>query len=796
MPLFIGLALGIYLAQTKEAMMIAICIVTASIFVMRGKIGNAVFEEGCEKRYERKRLAAAALAFAVFGAALSMFAELRLDRDLQSLLSEGAGSISGVITDVSINSGYTGFTLKTGSGARVQVLLYDKGDKPAATAFEALRCEGCRAVFDGRAEAPKGARNPHCFDYRRHLASRGICAYATAKSFEAGEISSPVLHTAALWKLKFIEKLANFADEGSVSLVVGMLFGDKGMIDDEVYETFQKNGTAHVLAVSGLHIGIVYAFACRLTRGRRTRKARVFTALFVIVYIVVAGFAPGTTRAGAMILLHILSKELHMRYDMLSAAAAVGIANMVINPLAIWNTGFQMSYLAIFTICFVTQRIGRGKYALLTGSFAIQLGLTPYTAFVFNYFSIVSVFVNIPVVYLASLMVPIAIVMLYLSLFAGLVGGFAGGALEGVFERVFEGVFEFLSFTIVKLCKGLCALNEMAFLDGNSSFSCVSPPVWGVVLYYGLMFYACSEAGYIDFARRRGGKALATLAAVAVLALGCNAIYTGPFDKAGMIFVDVGQGDCMHIRTENGQNVLIDSGGSYYTSVGEKTLKPYLLKNGCGKLDMVVLTHLHTDHCAAINEICDDVKIGKLCVFEGYSLEDVRNELPEYEGEVAFLKKGDILRLSEGVNIEILAPERLRDSEKGRLGNTSDENAISLIARVSYNGVSAMMTADIDSAGEMRLARSVSPDKLNCDIVKVAHHGSKYSSCEEFLKAVSPEAAVIQVGKNNYGHPAEETLERLQNEGAAVYRTDLTGAVGVLITKTSYKILIWGQAPN
>ncbi len=772
LPLFIGLALGIYLAQTKEAMMIAICIVTASIFVMRGKIGNA----------EQRRLAAAALAFAVFGAALSMLAELRLDRDLQSLLSEGTGSISGIITDVSINSGYTGFTLKTGSGARVQVLLYDKETKPAAAAFEALRYEGCRAVVDGRAEVPKGARNPHCFDYRRHLASRGICAYATAKSFEAGEISSHVLHTAALWKLKLAEKMARYADSGSVSLVVGMLFGDKGMIDDEVYETFQKNGTAHVLAVSGLHIGIVYAFACRLTRGRRTRKARVFTALFVIVYIVVAGFAPGTTRAGAMILLHILSKELRMRYDMLSAAAAVGIANMVINPLAIWNTGFQMSYLAIFTICFVTKRICRGKYALLTGSFAIQLGLAPYTAFVFNYFSIVSVFVNIPVVYLASLMVPIAIVMLYLSLFAGLVGGFAGGALEGVFE--------FLSFTIDKLCKGLCALNEMAFMGGNSSFSCVSPPVWGVVLYYGLLFYACSEAGYIDFARRRAGKALAALAAVAVLALGCNAIYTGPFDKAGMIFVDVGQGDCLHIRTENGQNVLIDSGGSYYTSVGEKTLKPYLLKNGCGKLDMVVLTHLHTDHCAAINEICDDVKIGKLCVFEGYSLADVKNELPEYEGEVAFLKKGDVLRLSEGVNIEILAPERLGDSEKGRLGNTSDENAISLIARVSYNGVSAMMTADIDSAGELRLARSVSPDKLKCDILKVAHHGSKYSSCEEFLKAVSPEAAVIQVGKNNYGHPAEETLERLQNEGAAVYRTDLTGAVGVLITKTSYKILI------
>ena len=776
MPLFIGLALGIYLAQTKEAMMIAICIVTASIFVMRGKIGNAVFEEGCEKRYERKRLAAAALAFAVFGAALSMFAELRLDRDLQSLLSEGAGSISGIITDVSINSGYTGFTLKTGSGARVQVLLYDKETKPAAAAFEALRCEGCHAVFDGRAEVPKGASNPHCFDYRRHLASRGICAYVTAKSFEAGEISSPVLHTAALWKLKFIEKFANFADEGSVSLVAGMLFGGKGVIDDEVYETFQKNGTAHVLAVSGLHIGIVYAFACRLTRGRRTRKARVFTALFVIVYIVVAGFAPGTTRAGAMILLHILSKELRMRYDMLSAAAAVGIANMVINPLAIWNTGFQMSYLAIFTICFVTQRIGRGKYALLTGSFAIQLGLAPYTAFVFNYFSVVSVFVNIPVVYLASLMVPIAIVMLYLSLFAGLVGGFAGGALEGLFE----GVFEFLSFTIVKLCKELCALNEMAFLDGNSSFSCVSPPVWGVVLYYGLLFYACSEAGYIDFARRRAGKALAALAAVAVLALGCNAIYTGPFDKAGLIFVDVGQGDCLHIRTENGQNVLIDSGGSYYTSVGEKTLRPYLLKNGCGKLDMVVLTHLHTDHCAAINEICDDVKIGKLCVFEGYSLADVRNELPEYEGEVAFLKKGDVLRLSEGVNIEILAPERLGDSEKGRLGNASDENAISLIARVSYNGVSAMMTADIDSAGELRLARSVSPDKLNCDILKVAHHGSGTATTRRFLRKVHFDTALISCGVlNRYGHPDPGTLKRLRDAGAVIYDTRTDGQVTI-----------------
>ncbi len=771
LPLLFGMALGVYLAdalgltnqylQTKEAMMIAICIVAASIFVIYGKFGNG-------------GILGATLIAALVGAILCIGAANEIKSDLDNILAASDDCVTGLITDVSDHAEYVGFTVKTECGASVQVNVYDEIE-------QAQYFEGCRGTFYGKTEEPKGQRNPHCFDYRRYLSTKGICAVSSAKSYSIGEVVSPARHFTAKWKAEFIDNLTRFSDKDTSSLVAGILFGDKGTIDEEIYDTFRKNGTAHILAVSGLHIGIIYAFACKLLRGRRTRKARIFTSLFVLVYITVAGFAPSTTRAGAMILLHILSKELQVRYDMLSAASFVCMVNMAVNPLIFWNTGFQMSYLAIFTISFVVNRlnawnVGSSSGSLrsaLSGGIGIQLGLAPYTAFEFNYFSIASLFVNIPVIYLAGLMVPLSIVMLYLSPFCEI--------------GIINSVFGFCSFTIFYLCKLLCYLNDLAYMGGHSSFVCASPRVWIMILYYGVLFFACSEAGFIAYARRNWRKIITVLLLIVILAFACNAIYTVPADRAGLVFVDVGQGDCLHIRTEDGKNLLIDSGGSYFTSVGEKTLKPYLLKNGCSKLDLVVITHLHTDHCAAVAEICDEIEIGKLCVYEGYSLEDVRTEIPEYSGPVDFLKKGDMLRISKDVAIEILAPGPLPAAVRGTLGDTEDENAISLITKVHYKGMTAMMTADIDTAGEMQLVQG--SNRLKCDILKIAHHGSKYSSCEAFLRAVSPAAAVIQVGKNNYGHPAPEVLEKCASLGIAVYRNDLDGAVCVVIDrKGNYRI--------
>ncbi len=782
----IGLAGGIFLAgsfaggtslylKLAGAVMIAICIIAASIFVKRGK------------------RAVSFLVFLELGIILLSQAAAGIERDLKfacpGMGEDGgafSGEVKGIIEEVDIHDDYVAFVLKCGQGEAVnrggyRILASVYGDSLSLeNPGDAAGFTGCEAVFYGKPEEPKGQRNPHCFDYKRYLSTKGICAVMNSKVYEIGEISNPVLHKIAVLKADFADCITELSGDECAGLISGILFGEKGSIDEDTYDMFKKNGTAHILAVSGLHIGIVYGFAVKLARGRKTRRSRLFAAIFITVYIVVAGFTPSVTRAGAMILLHILSKELRMRYDMLSAAAGVCILNLIINPLALWNTGFQLSYLAIFTICFVAGRFSGGsdnrgkglKYAFIS-CFSVQLGLAPYMAFQFNCFSLVSVFLNIPVIFIAGLLVPLAIAMFY-----------ALCILETLPWIDFESVskaFEFGAFLLEKLCGCLKYLNDLAFMDGHSSFTCVSPPVWAIGIYYGLLFFICSETGFILFRRRRIKRIALSLVIITALSFFANAMYIGPADRAGIVFVDVGQGDCMHLRA-GGKNVLIDSGGSFFTEVGEKTLKPYLLKNGCVKVDLAVITHLHTDHCKGLDEISDDIEIKNLCVYEGYSPKDVREALPNYRGRVTFLKRGDILHITDSVSIEILAPAGYGRGTGAAVvtANKEDENSMSLIAKVDYDGLTAMMTADIDEAGEkalLQLCSSAKSGGLCCDILKIAHHGSKYSSCEEFLSAVSPAAAVIQVGKNNYGHPACEVLERCAALGIPVYRNDLSGAI-------------------
>jgi len=228
------------------------------------------------------------------------------------------------------------------------------------------------------------------------------------------------------------------------------------------------------------------------------------------------------------------------------------------------------------------------------------------------------------------------------------------------------------------------------------------------------------------------------------------------FNQASLIFVDVGQGDCVHIKGDNGRTMLIDGGGNINYNVGKKVLKPYLLKNGFSRVDLAAATHLHTDHYLGLEQL-------KHCF-------DVDSMLTEG-------KAGDVIQLSKEQWLEILWP-LVHDPD------TEDENLNSLIFMVHDHGVKTLITGDITEEGEMLLVeRYDRTDKLQADVLKIAHHGSKYSTSDTFLDVVQPKVAVISVGRNNYGHPSEIVIEKLKKKGIIVFRTDLDGAVGIINRK-------------
>jgi competence protein ComEC len=316
-------------------------------------------------------------------------------------------------------------------------------------------------------------------------------------------------------------------------------------------------------------------------------------------------------------------------------------------------------------------------------------------------------------------------------------------------------------------------------------FNVVSPPAPLLFLFYGLLFFAMSETRTLLFARRGFRKAAA---ACVLIVCAAAATLASPYcrqDRSSLVFVDVGQGDCLHVRTPDGRNYLIDGGGDIDYNVGKKTLLPYLLKNGVGHLDGVFATHLHTDHWKGLVELSREMDMGTAYLYAGNRVRDVEIRVKS----IAYLAQGDRVDIGDGVAVDVLWPPRRTDVEyvaaaEYEENGEGDENASSLIMKIDYEGVTALMTGDagieaeealLAADAEASIAEGISA--LRSRILKVGHHGSKYSTSEEFLAAVDPDAAVIQCGKNTFGHPTAEVLARLAADDIMVFRNDLGGAV-------------------
>ncbi len=637
------------------------------------------------------------------------------------------------------------------------------------------------AVLSGTVSIPAERRNPGLFDYRLYLKTKGVRVILhteSARIMLQEERSSALLSMIARVKYRFLDQLEGAMEPEPYSLVVGMLFGDRSQIDECTYEAFQKNGIAHILSVSGIHVGIVYLFISRITGNRKTKIFYLLTAVMLLFYSALAEFSPSVVRAVAMIFIHMFSKVNYRRYDFLSCTAASALAMLLVNPFYLFNAGFQLSYMAVFCLAsglpWASRRLeymeNNGKSELLTAGLryvlpllVIQIGMAPLTAYLFNYFSIVSLFINIPVILIAGILIPLGICLIPLSWIGGAVFGFGVQTAE-------------------LLVNMMIRLNELFYLPGVSHFSVISPTCFQLLCFYGFYFLLTSELFRILYQRAM----LKSMAVSCILVLLISLILSGAAGNdcrhAGLVFVDVGQGDCLHIRTPKGKNILIDGGGNLNYDIGKRVLLPYLLKNGVKSVDLAFVTHLHTDHYLGIVQLARNMKVSQLGVYEANRLRE--QELIADTGlnkqDLLYLAQGDRIQIETDIWIDVLYPEeKSREEYEALISDAEDENASCLFMRVSYQGLTILMTGDIGLEGEgeiLALYRN-DPELLHVDILKAGHHGSRYATGDEFLEAANPEITVFQVGKNNFGHPHSSVIEKCQKKGIMIYRNDLNGAI-------------------
>ena len=626
---------------------------------------------------------------------------------------------------------------------RVLVSCYKKTADPQTLIGRVITFTGCL-------QEPDTAGNPRCFDYRQYLLSRGIGHTASVKAFEvSGQPARGLLKykgKISVFREQFMDRLS--CSEETRSLIRGVLFGDTRSMDEEMQDDFRANGTAHVLAVSGLHIGVIYGLYRMITKRRKSAFITAGFILFLLFYGTITLWSVSVTRAVMLVLIVTAGNSMDRRSDLLTSLGLIAIILLVRNPRAVYSVSFQMSFLAVASIAFFQPFLARKLPEGLAAMLAVQIGIVPYTMYMFNNIPLIAILCNIPVIYILSFLVPSGIAALVLFPLS------AAMPLSGLFH-LSESALSGLSGLLIRI-------NGILAHGGLFSLSVPSPPLGLIILFYGAAFFFVSEFFQIYY--KRGNYDLLTkcfLVIFLISAVSFTADRT-PFDKAQIVMADVGQGDCLHVKAGRHTDLLFDGGGSTDYNIGKKTLRPYLLRNRITDVDLACATHLHTDHYQGLKELdeCFDVK--KLLT----------------KG-----KAGDRYVVSRDCYFDILWPEE-QDPD------TDDENKNSLIFKIYKDGVTILVTGDISSEGEAALIKKYEgTDTLKCDILKVAHHGSKYSSSDAFLDAVSPRLALIGVGaRNTFGHPTKEALDRLGSRGIPVYRTDLDGAIGVIIDKGNLRV--------
>ncbi len=523
-----------------------------------------------------------------------------LDRE-STLLSRAdtITSFSGIVTKVQIKEYYSAITVDTGSEA---CLVRIKNITDEQKVYDLA---GRRITVQGRVSVPDGRRNLGCFDYRLYLKGQGIYTIIETSKYRitGGAVQRPLLHFLSVKKASFYQKIRPIAGEEAFSVLSGILFGDKAYMDDELYDQFQTNGIAHILAVSGLHVSLLYSGLEKLLQKRKGMLISLLSVFLIYCYCALSGFCTSVIRASVMTVLKIFSVRLNRRYDSVCATTFVAILLLLFRPYLLFDSGFQLSFAAAYSMGVALPYI-QGKFLKLSDKLrserfyrlgssslvipAAQIGMMPLIAFHFLNFSPISIFINPPAIYLAGLILPLGLAVFLLSFFfSGVILAAAGGP-------------------VMLFLKALTALSSLA-ARLKFSYSVPAPPVHVIILYYIIFFYFFSETRII-LNRRNKQKTLCLIASM----LACFALVIPKgYDLPPLYFADVGQGDCTLI-SQSGLHILIDGGGSYYKNIGKDTLKPFLLKNGITKIDLAIVSHKDQDHSKGVYELSECFKIEKI----------------------------------------------------------------------------------------------------------------------------------------------------------------------------------------
>ena len=628
--------------------------------------------------------------------------------------------------------------------------------------------------FTGKASLPGEARCPGQYDALSAMEALriGYLFYdAVITDFHKRITLNGML---AFLRRKMTDSFETICSPEDAGVLCALTLGDSRGMDDSLRDLYAAGGISHMLAISGMHIGFAGMGLYQLLRKRRLgiMTSAAAAGCVTFCFCLMTGMSVSACRALIMFICWLAAAVTGRTYDSFCAAALALLVIALPDPAVLTQSGLWLSFGCVLSLGILGPRLGGifGKGALsqrLTSSLAVFLGTLPLTCFFFRQFGALSVLVNLAAI-------PLMPCLMVMGLLAGFTGIFCVPA--GIF---LAGACHALLAVLEGLCRAAAALPHAVVITGQA-------PLWHVFASYAVLAAAC----FLSKDRTRGVRRLMFAGAAAGMIL--LAFRPAPLFRVD--FLDVGQGDCTLISA-GGTNVMIDCGSSSESGIWERKVESALKYYGIGKLDALFLTHGDLDHYSAFAEYLDNqdrsfggVKIDTVVTGENIGFDEELRQLTDKAAR-------------QGISVVTISPGMETGIGKGKirclyptakqcevLGNPEDKNIRSLTMEVSFGNLCILLPGDLEGKGEELLVKEYAPEweRTKNDgqirILKCGHHGSAGASQEGLLSIYAPRAALISCGRNNrYGHPAPETLERLEKEGVSACRTDRSGTVTLSI---------------
>ncbi|MBI5216406.1 MAG: DNA internalization-related competence protein ComEC/Rec2 [Ignavibacteriae bacterium] len=649
---------------------------------------------------------------------------------------------------------------------------------------------GRKVNLTGMFKRPPRARNPGEFDYRNYLKLQGIYAQVyvrTDSNIQLGEktgtwILSEVIHPFRDWISTTMDSLIGGEE---AKLVKGLVIGERSEIDPSIKLAFTNAGLMHILAVSGLNVGLVaimFWSVFSLFRFPRSLIG-VLTVLSLVFFIFLTGAEASVTRAVIMACVFIGAKIFEQRTSLLNALGVAALVILLIDSRWLFDVGFQLSFVAVLSLAYILPKLERQvntlperfransffrKYILLATAVTLSatIGTLPLTAYYFHKISIVGIAMNLLAVPVSGIILALGcavVLMAAISTWLGSMYATVAYAFSWFLLRFTEWGGN-LPFSVVEI--------NLSFPQAVGMFA---------VILFLLEFHR-------PLVRRLGIISFLLIANVVLY----SSLFAESNSSLKITMLDVGQGDAIVVQLPNGKTMLVDAGPiDSKRDAGTKTIAPFLKRIGVEKIDALFISHPHADHLGGTPALLRAIEVGTIyecgAKSESKLVKEIGRLTDSLQIESKKLLAGNIVTVDSSVRLYILHPFDDKNSFEENLNNHS------LVIKLVYGTTSILFSGDAEEPAEQEITAAFD-NFLDCDVIKVGHHGSITSSSEELLEKVTPQIALVSVGnKNKFKHPSPTVIQRFQDGGCKVFRTDKMGAIVLESDGQSWKEIQWRE---